>query len=137
MLLNNRQKEFIDKIVIEGKNLYTVSKEMDIPINTVFDWYDELDEEIKQLKTEQALNILEKYDISPLSHLEHLGKLYQKLKDEMEKRDFSGLPTDKLYSLLIDVRNNINTALNEVENIENIPWFDDDEYDDDDDNILP
>jgi len=126
MLLNGQQKEFVDKIVYEKKSFNTVSKEMGIPINKIYEWYDELYEEISRLNTEQTLNILEKYDLSELSHIEHLGKLYQKLRDEMENRDFSGLPTDKLYTLLMDVRHNIDVALNKVDDEDDDPWFNED-----------
>ncbi len=126
MLLDERQKEFVDKIVYEKKNFYSVSREMSLPINKVYDWYDELYDEIKRMKTEQALNIMEKYDLSISSHLEQMGKLYQKLTTEMENRDFSGLPTDKLYDLLMDVRHNINHAIREIENDDDDDWDDED-----------
>jgi DNA-binding Lrp family transcriptional regulator len=139
MLLDSQQKEFIDKIVYERKSVYTVAKEMELPVNLIFDWYDEFFEEISQLKIEQALDVVEEYDLLKISELEYLAKLHNKLRNELENRDFSGLPTDKLYTLLTDVRTNIDKILitihdkNENWNDDFLEDFLDDDFDEDED----
>ncbi len=134
MLLDNKQREFIEKVALERKNVYTIAKEMNIPVAQLSKWYDELFDEIIRLKTEQTLNIIEEYDLSHISELEYYAKLHKRLRTELENRDFSGLPTDKLYILLTDIRKNINNILDSISNKED-DWEDellDDDWDDED-----
>ena len=108
---------------------------MDMPVAKLIEWYDDLFDEITRLKTEQTLSIIEEYDLSQISELEYYAKLQKKLKAELNDRDFSGLPTDKLYLLLSDIRSKIDTILGDISNNEN-DWDDefmDDEFYDDDD----
>jgi hypothetical protein len=135
MLLDSKQREFIDKVVLERKSVYTAAKEMNIPVAKLIEWYDDLFDEIARLKTEQTITIIEEYDLSQISELEYYAKLQKKLKTELNDRDFSGLPTDKLYLLLSDIRSKIDNILGDIGNKEN-DWEDeflDDEFYDDDD----
>ncbi len=125
MLLDNQQREFINKIAVEHKSVYTAAKEMGIPVNRLFEWYDDFLEEITRIKMEHAYEIIDKYKLSQVSDLEYNAKLLNKLKAELENRDFSGLPTDKLYFLLNDVRQNINKILDSIDDVDDFDDFDD------------
>ena len=49
-------------------------------------------------------SITEKHGLADASYFEYLAQLYTRLQNELDKRDFSGLPTDKLYNIMNDVR---------------------------------
>jgi hypothetical protein len=66
-------------------------------------------DEIIDLRFKAYDKVIEKYELSSFSQFEYLAELYTKLKKELNKRDFSGLPTDKLYYILDDVSARIKT----------------------------
>jgi hypothetical protein len=137
MLKTSKQKEFIDKIAIEQMNVYTAAKELNIPANTAFEWLDEFNDEIFNLRMAHATNIIQEHGLTMHAELEYLAKIHSKLRKELENRDFSGLPTDKLYTMLTDVRSNIDKILSQLNTLDPDDFYDeDDEFDDyDEDDI--
>ena len=79
-------------------------------------------------KALQYDKLLEKYELSYIHRIDYLGSLFMRLKNEINKRDFSGLPTDKLYFILMDVKDRIEQSTPEDEDdagFDNFSSFDD------------
>ena len=105
--MESKKSEFLSKRVQEAKSLRQISDEMNIPVETLMAWSTELKSEIEKLKAVEYDKIIERYQLGNIKRLEYLGELYGRLKRELDKRDFTGLPTDKLYYILSDVREKI------------------------------
>jgi len=103
--------KFLTLYVKEGKSIQTIAKELGIDQQQAFNLEDELEFEIMDLKAVEYDKIVQDFGLSQLQQFEYLAELYKRLKKELDKRDFTGLPTDKLYSILMDVTFQINHSL--------------------------
>jgi hypothetical protein len=112
-MINPKQNEFIQLFAISGKSLETISAKLGEDKNTLLEWEAQFKNEIIQAKAEMFDNILEQNKLSSIERFSYLCGLYNRLKAELDKRDFSGLPTDKLYYILDDVYELIKTIKNE------------------------
>ena len=139
MLMNEKQKQFLQLRTLEGKSFQTISKEIDVPVETLEEWGANLIEEIVTVRTEEIDKIQEENDLRPFGQLRYMAEMYSRLREELNSRDFSGLPTDKLYHMLIDVEQRFNHLLNELsddwedefDDFDNLDYWDDDDDGDD------
>lgn len=71
--------------------------------------------EIKNLKAIRIDDLQEKYKITKRSRIERFGTVLSKVQEELEKRDLSNVPTEKLINLYLTgikgVREEKNKAL--------------------------
>lgn len=102
--MNNQEKQdFIRLRAIEGRSLVTIAKELQLDPDTLKEWDKKLENNIIKVKAEEYDKILESNNLNSISRFKHLVDIYNRLQKEIDKRDFSGLPTDKLYYILNDV----------------------------------
>ncbi len=127
MLINEKQKEFLHLRISEGKSLQTISEELDVPVHILKEWTVTLMEYLEEERINAMDQIAENNQIHAVPHFKYLAVLYTRLKNELDKRDFSGLPTDKLYYIFTHVHEELKQQMmnNEFED----DW---DEYDDED-----
>ena len=125
-LYNEEQENKFLELRVQGKSLKTISKEIDIPTDVLQEWEFELADDILNAKSIEYDRIIEERDLTSISRFKYLTELYEKLRAELDKRDFSGLPTDKVYIILNDVYERIHNQMN---NQDNTDWYDDDGYD--------
>jgi hypothetical protein len=125
-LYNEEQENKFLELRVQGKSLKTISKEIDIPTDVLLEWEFELADDILNAKSIEYDRIIEERDLTSISRFKYLTELYEKLRAELDKRDFSGLPTDKVYIILNDVYERIHNKMNDQDNTD---WYDDDGYD--------
>jgi len=125
-LYNEEQENKFLELRVQGKSLKSISNEMDIPTDVLLEWEFELADDILNAKSIEYDRIIEERDLASISRFKYLTELYEKLRAELDKRDFSGLPTDKLYIILNDVYERIQNQMNDQENT---GWYDEDNYD--------
>jgi hypothetical protein len=125
-LYNEEQENKFLELRVQGKSLKTISKEIDIPTDVLQEWEFELADDILNAKSIEYDRIIEERDLTSISRFKYLTELYEKLRAELDKRDFSGLPTDKVYIILNDVYERIHNQMNDQDNTD---WYDDDGYD--------
>jgi hypothetical protein len=125
-LYNEEQENKFLELRVQGKSLKTISKEIDIPTDVLQEWEFELADDILNAKSIEYDRIIEERDLTSISRFKYLTELYEKLRAELDKRDFSGLPTDKVYIILNDVYERIHNKMNDQDNTD---WYDDDGYD--------
>ena len=136
MLVNEKQKKFMQLRILEGKSFSTISKEIGVPIETLHEWDLNLTEEMENIRMNELDIIEEESGLAPIAQLRYLAKLYSRLREELNSRDFSGLPTDELYHILNDVEQRFNHKMRALEDDfdDDFDVFDDiDNWDDDDD----
>ena len=127
MLMNDKQKQFVHLRIAEGKSFQTISQELDVPVHILKEWTVTLMDYLEEKRIAEFDQIADENQVYPVPHFKYLAGLYSRLKNELDKRDFSGLPTDKLYYIFnhthMELRHLLNEELDE-------PW---DEYDNFDD----
>ena len=115
MKINNAKKEkFLNLIVKEGKSIPTIAEKLEMNIDDAYELKEELEVDIIDLKAKEYDKIVQKYGLSYLNQFKYRAELYKKLKSELYKRDFTGLPTDKLYYILNHVQGGLNATIDYV-----------------------
>lgn len=127
MLINEKQQLFLNLRVLEGKSLDEISQEIDVPVHVLKEWSVTLIENMEEIRADEIDRIASDSGMTRLKHYRNLADIYKRLKEELDKRDFSGLPTDKLYYLFNDVHEKFSRSLDLNED----DWSDyiDDDFD--------
>jgi hypothetical protein len=115
MKIDNAKKEkFLNLVVKEGKSIPTIAEKLEMNIDDAYELREELDINIIDLKAKEYDKIVQKYGLSYFNQFKYRAALYKKLKSELDKRDFTGLPTDKLYYILNHVQEELNATIDYV-----------------------
>ena len=111
MLINEKQQMFLNLRVLEGKSYDEIAQEIDVPIHVLKKWSITLIDNMEEIRADEIDRISSVFGMTRLQHYRKLAEIYKRLKEELDKRDFSGLPTDKLYYLFNDVHERFSEAL--------------------------
>ena len=111
---NSKKEQFLSMVVKEGKSIPTIAEKLGMTVDDAYELKEELDLDIIDLKAKEYDKIVQKYKLSYLNQFKYRAELYKKLKLELDKRDFTGLPTDKLYHILNHVEENLNDTIDYV-----------------------
>jgi transcriptional regulator with XRE-family HTH domain len=85
----------------QGKSLRAIEIEIGTSRGTLAKWEQEYREELTNLKAIERDAMREKYLLTNQAQLELLGTQFTRLKEELEKRDLSDVPTPKLFELVL------------------------------------
>lgn len=85
----------------QGYSFDKIAKELGRAKQTLIDWSKELQEEIANLKALELEALYEKYYLLKETRLQTFGEMLQKIKKEVDKRNLSDVPTDKLLDLYL------------------------------------
>jgi hypothetical protein len=114
-MISDEQKDFIQLLAISGKSIDTISTELGKEKATLLKWEKQFRKEITEAKAAEFDKILENSALSDITRFTYLCEIYNRLRNELDKRDFTGLPTDKLYYMLDDVFDLIKSTKNEAD----------------------
>jgi IS30 family transposase len=78
-----------------------IAKELGKAKQTLIDWSKELQDEIANRKALELEALYESYYLLKENRLQTFGAMLSKIKKEIENRDFSDVPTEKLLELLL------------------------------------
>jgi IS30 family transposase len=78
-----------------------IAKELGKAKQTLIDWSKELQDEIANRKALELEALYESYYLMKENRLQTFGDMLTKIKEEIERRDLSDVPTDKLLELLL------------------------------------
>lgn len=84
----------------EGHSFNTIAKKLKKAKGTLLEWNKELAEEIANCKALYLETLYEKYFLLKENHLQLFGDILLRLQNELSKRNFESLSTDKLLELL-------------------------------------
>jgi len=98
-LLETKEK-FIE-LRAKGWSFDKIAKQLGKAKQTLIDWSKELQEEIANRKALELEVLYETYYLHRESRLQMFGAMLTKIKEEVEKRDLSDVPTDKLLDLFL------------------------------------
>jgi len=102
-----KTKEQFIELRAQGLSYANISKKIGKSKQTLIDWGKELEEEIKNLKAVELEAIYEKYFLLKEARLQSFGIVTQRLREEIAKRDFSDIPTEKLLDMFLKYNSSI------------------------------
>jgi len=94
----NTKEKFIE-LRAQGYSFDKIAKELGKAKQTLVDWSRELQEEIANRKALELEALYEKYYLLKEHRLKSFGETLSKLQKEIESRNLSDVPTDKLLDL--------------------------------------
>ncbi len=92
-------KEKFIELRAQGYSFDKIAKELGKAKQTLVDWSRELQEEIANRKALELEALYEKYYLLKEHRLKRFGETLSKLQKEIESRNLSDVPTDKLLDL--------------------------------------
>jgi IS30 family transposase len=106
-MINLDQKEKFIELRAKGWSFDRIAKELGRAKQTLIDWSKDLQEEIANRKALELEALYETYYLQRESRLQMFGAMLTKIKKEVESRDLSDVPTDKLLELFLKYNNQI------------------------------
>ena len=94
-------KERFIELRAKGWSFERIAKKIGKAKQTLIDWSKELQDEIANRKALELEALYESYSLMRESRLQSYGAMLTKIKEEVERRDLSDVPTDKLLELLL------------------------------------
>ena len=94
------KRRFIE-LRAKGYSFDKIAKELGKAKQTLIDWSKDLQEEIANRKALELEALYEGYYLLKEARVRKFGEIIGKLNKELEKRDLSDLPTDKLLGLYL------------------------------------
>ena len=104
---NDVKDEFII-LRAKGNSYDTIAKKLKVSKNTLISWSKDLKMEIKNYQNFEADMTLEKFKMSKNSQLVSLGEQLEKVREEINKRDLTDVPTPKLIDIEMKILESIN-----------------------------
>lgn len=106
MELIDTKQQFIE-LRAKGWSFDKIAKELGKAKQTLIDWSKELQDEIANRKALELEAIYESYYLLKENRLQTFGAMLTKIKEEIESRDLSDVPTDKLLDLFLKYNSQI------------------------------
>lgn len=94
-------KERFIELRAKGWSFDKIAKELGKAKQTLINWSKELEDEIANLKALELEALYEQHYLLKENRIETFGAMLTKIKEEVESRDLSDVPTDKLLELLL------------------------------------
>ena len=100
-------KEIFIELRAKGWSFDKIAKEIGKAKQTLIDWSKELQDEIANRKALELEALYESYYLMRENRLQTFGAMLTKIKEEVENRALSDVPTDKLLDLFLKYNNQI------------------------------
>jgi len=100
-------KERFIELRAKGWSFDKIAKETGKAKQTLIDWSKELQDEIANRKALELEALYESYYLLKENRLQTFGAMLTKIKKEVESRDLSDVPTDKLLDLFLKYNSQI------------------------------
>lgn len=100
-------KERFIELRAKGYSYDKIAKELGKAKQTLIDWNKDLQEEINNLRAVELEALQEKYYLLKENRIKTFGGMLNKLLTEVENRDLSDIPTDKLLELALKYDNKL------------------------------
>jgi transcriptional regulator with XRE-family HTH domain len=97
-----------------GLSLAKIAERLSVSKTTLIAWEKELSNEIAEARFLEMQSLLETYKACKAERVKFLGKLYQRLTEELAKRDLSEVDPVKLLEMLLKVKGRLETELSKV-----------------------
>lgn len=98
-------KEQFVELRAEGKSYDVIAETLNVSKQTLITWSKDLSEEINNMKAVAIDTIQEKYLANKQSRVAMFGGMLKKIREELEKRDLTQIPTNQLAEMLFKFSN--------------------------------
>ena len=95
----------------KGKSFSSIAQELKVSKQTLINWSRDLKGEIENLESIEVEALREKYSLTTQKRLEFLGESLNKIKNELESRDLSEIPIDRLLTMYFNCLKQLQTEL--------------------------
>jgi len=94
------KKESFIELRARGLSFDKIARRLKVCKQTLIDWGRDLEEEIANLKAVELEALYEKYFLLKESRIKTFGELLGRINKELETRNLSDIPTDKLLDIM-------------------------------------
>jgi len=108
-----KKPEFVE-LRASGLSLAKIAERLSVSKTTLIAWEKELCSEIAEARFLEMQALLETYRACKAERVKFLGKLYERLTDELAKRDLSEVDLVKLLEMLFKVEARLESELSKV-----------------------
>ena len=108
-----KKPEFVE-LRASGLSLAKIAERLSVSKTTLIAWEKELSNEIAEARFLEMQSLLETYKACKAERVKFLGKLYQRLTEELAQRDLSEVDSVKLLEMLLKVEGRLETELSKV-----------------------
>ena len=105
--------EFVE-LRASGLSLAKIAERLSVSKTTLIAWEKELSNEIAEARFLEMQSLLETYKACKAERVKFLGKMYQRLTEELAQRDLSEVDSVKLLEMLLKVEGRLETELSKV-----------------------
>lgn len=113
-MVSNEVKERFVELRAKGLSFAKIADELEVSKPTLIAWSQDLKDDIANMETVQRDALYEKYRIDKLKRIESFSAELDRVWAEFRKRDLSGVPTDKLFFLLIKLQQSLDSEVEPV-----------------------
>ena len=99
----NELKEQFILLRAKGYSYTKIARRLKVAIKTLVNWNKELSDEIGELEKIQFEKLFEQYSVMKQGRIKLLGTQLKEIEEELKKRDYSDVRTDKLIELKLQV----------------------------------
>jgi transcriptional regulator with XRE-family HTH domain len=108
-----KKPEFVE-LRATGLSLARIAERLSVSKTTLIAWERELCNEIAEARFLEMQSIIEAYKACKAERVKFLGTLYQRLTEELSKRDLSEVEPVKLLEMLAKVEGRLESELSKV-----------------------
>jgi hypothetical protein len=101
-------KEKFVELRAKGLSFDRIAAELETSKQTLINWAKEFENEISNLKKVELEALQEKYYMLKSQRIELFGEKLKAIKGELDKRNLSDIPTDKLFDLFMKCFHQLN-----------------------------
>ncbi|MGZ4853372.1 MAG: hypothetical protein ACXV3D_09335 [Halobacteriota archaeon] len=96
---DTQTKERFMELRGQGLPLAKIAAEIGVSKTTLINWDRDLKEKIDNLRAVELEALYDKFYLSTLKQVEFFGDILNRIQRELETRDLSELPTEKLFAM--------------------------------------
>jgi len=108
------EKEKFIELRAKGFSFDKISKELGISKPTAMRWEKEFEREIKEFSYILYESMRDQFAMTKKERIERLGNILERIRTELDKRDFSTLQTEKLINIYFSMSNKFKKELNGI-----------------------
>ncbi len=98
---NTDTKQKFIELRAKGNSYDKIAEELSVSKQTLINWSKELDIQIANYKAIEMEALYEQHYVSKQKRVEMLGNKLEKMNEELEKRDYADIPTEKLLDMIM------------------------------------
>ena len=107
-------KERFIELRAKGLSFEKISQELNVGKTCLVNWSKEFVVEVSNFREMELEALREQYFLSKQARIEAFGRLLQRVREEIEKRDLESVETSKLVDLFLKVHNAVGAELQET-----------------------